>query len=649
MSRKQVTPALVIGNSHAQCLVTAAADPRCPLPADGLVSVFDDYGSPDFAADFRKEILATRAGMLKRSQDAHRVDTLLCIAGNHHNTVAMRMGSELTDFILPSEPDLPLEKNATIVPYSAVYQSIYNLSLVAFSSLVDLIRNACDGPLIHLYPPAPIEDEDLIRKLQREHAERSGVDFGTRPLDNVSLSPPLVRYKAWCIGKAVIRDLCDSYGIYVTGGPDNLTTEDGRFLFEGGHSDATHGGEEYARRVWQWWAEVADTERARAAKWLASRESLESPTRSPYDTAPDRAYWRRSAQQPPGLVDPVGPQEPLITKETRIATAGSCFAQHIARYLANSGYRYMVTEGKPSYVSTAVAESFNYGTFTARYGNIYTARQLRQLIERAKGTFDPIEDAWELPEGGWVDPFRTQIQPGGFASVEELRQDRAAHFRSVLMAIGLMDVLVFTLGLTEGWRDRRDGSIYPVAPGVSGGSFDPSIHEFVNFGVDEVREDLNASLDLIATVNPAAKVILTVSPVPLIATATEQSVVTATTYSKSVLRVAADELSGSRENVIYFPSYEVITSPLARGRYFAEDLRSVREVGVAHVMTLFFRHLANHELELPEELRRYLELPEVIDLDLDSLSAREPEPEEDPDGYDAISRVLCDLDALQGD
>jgi hypothetical protein len=42
----------------------------------------------------------------------------------------------------------------------------------------------------------------------------------------------------------------------------------------------------------------------------------------------------------------------------------------------------------------------------------------------------------------------------------------------------------------------------------------------------------------------------------------------------------------------YFPSYEVITSPASRGAYYADDLRTVTEAGVEHVMRLFFRHLA---------------------------------------------------------
>ena len=140
---------------------------------------------------------------------------------------------------------------------------------------------------------------------------------------------------------------------------------------------------------------------------------------------------------------------------------------------------------------------------------------------------------------------------------------------------------------------RLDGAVYPVAPGVAGGSFDPDRYAFANFGVGEVLADLEAFVGKLRLVNPRAKMILTVSPVPLVATYTDRNVLVATTYSKSVLRVVAETVSRTRENVCYFPSFEIITGNYNRGRYFGPDLRSVTEEGVDHVMSVFMRHLTD--------------------------------------------------------
>ena len=84
--------------------------------------------------------------------------------------------------------------------------------------------------------------------------------------------------------------------------------------------------------------------------------------------------------------------------------------------------------------------------------------------------------------------------------------------------------------------------------------------------------------------NPYAHLILTVSPVPLVATATDQHVVAATTYSKAALRVAAEQVVAARPNVVYFPAYEIVAGPQAPHDYYAEDRREVTPEGVSAVM-----------------------------------------------------------------
>jgi len=312
----------------------------------------------------------------------------------------------------------------------------------------------------------------------------------------------------------------------------------------------------------------------------------------PYKSLPDKAFWKRAVAAPASSdVDPVGLFELRITPETKVATAGSCFAQHIARYLSNSGYNYYVAEPGHPILPASVRAKNNYGLFSARYGNIYTTRQLWQLFQRAFGTFTPAEEVWKEAEDVFLDPFRPTTQPGGYISAEELSTDRRQHLAAVRKMFQKLDVFVFTLGLTECWRSRQDGSVFPLCPGVEGGTFDADRHEFYNQPVDDVIDDLTNFRNALAAVNPAASIVFTVSPVPLVATAQPgENVLSATTYSKSVLRVAAETMRRRFDNVHYFPSYEIITGAFNRGAYYAGDLRSVVESGVGHVMSLFMAH-----------------------------------------------------------
>lgn len=290
-------------------------------------------------------------------------------------------------------------------------------------------------------------------------------------------------------------------------------------------------------------------------------------------------------------IDPVTPPPFRIKAEDRVVTAGSCFAQHLGRHLGLQGHPFFETEPAHPLMNEETAREFGYGIYSARYGNIYTSRQLLQLWRRATGRFEPEGDAWQQ-NGAWYDPFRPTIQPHGFPTWQEYSQDRQQHFAAVHRAFTEADVLVFTLGLTECWRSRVDGAAYPICPGVAAGEFDPQKHEMVNLSVDEVVADLEAFLTEVREVNPGLRLVLTVSPVPLAATAEHSHVLEATTYSKSVLRVAADKLAG-HDGVYYFPSYEIVQA--GGPSCFAADRRSVVESAVEHVMVLFQRHVMDAE------------------------------------------------------
>ena len=330
-----------------------------------------------------------------------------------------------------------------------------------------------------------------------------------------------------------------------------------------------------------------------AATPATQNATTKTPALNPYAGLPDYQFWRRAVERLPiAEVNPVVNARFFLSRKSKVATAGSCFAQHIARTLTAHGFNYYVTEtgdGLPQ----PEAEQRNFGVFSARFGNLYTARQLVQLFDRAYGRFSPVDNVWKRSDGRLADPFRPQVEPVGFASVEALEQSRATHFAAVREMFENLDVFVFTLGLTEAWRNRADGAIFPLAPGVVAGEMDHDRYEFINFDVKEVASDLRQFISQLSSVNPHAKIILTVSPVPLIATYENQHVLVSTTYSKAVLRAAAGEISKANSHCDYFPSYEIVTGNYNRGQYFEDDLRAIKQEGVDHVMRLFLLSYSN--------------------------------------------------------
>ncbi|MBU2865565.1 GSCFA domain-containing protein [Pacificibacter marinus] len=323
---------------------------------------------------------------------------------------------------------------------------------------------------------------------------------------------------------------------------------------------------------------------------------------SPYDTLPPRAFWRSGVvAEVPESAEPIQVAEPLqaiqglylpkfaITKDTTIMTAGSCFAQHVHRNLYERDWAVLDFESPQHNFRRDVMTRFGYGMYSARYGNIYSARQMVQLLHEAYGFETPHAPVWQRPDGKYVDAQRPAIEPDGYDTPELVRDARAHHLRILRKTFESAELLIFTLGLTETWCHTATGTVYPTAPGVIATPTEPQEISYRNDGHRAIMADLRALNDFGKSRNPNFKLLLTVSPVPLTATASGAHVLPATTYSKSVLRAAAGEFVRAHDTVDYFPSFEIITNAATRGRFFEANQRSVTSRGVKAAMDMFFQ------------------------------------------------------------
>ncbi|BBL73629.1 GSCFA domain-containing protein [Methylomagnum ishizawai] len=441
-----------------------------------------------------------------------------------------------------------------------------------------------------LPPPPPVAATQLQGLFSEERIER---------IAHLPLEPLEIRRSIWKRYCELAAQLGGEYGIHFLEPPASVFTPEGLLREECYGGDPMHGNPEYGFRVLSMLASVM-AEGATAHRTPSTIHRTPRKTqRHPYVGLPDSAYWKQSVGDPaPGEVDPVTEVRFKIKPEDKVATAGSCFAQHISKRLRGGGFNFFVTEAPATDDEASRARGFY--DFSARYGNVYTARQLVQLFDRAFGFFTPIEPVWRRDNTSFCDPFRPRIEPDGFPARKAVRAEMENHLKAVRRLFLELDVLVFTLGLTECWISRLDGAAYPMAPGVAGGVYDPDQYAFVNFGVAEVVADLKRFFEQLRLVNPKARAILTVSPVPLMATRSGQHVLAATTYSKSVLRVAAEETTRIFDHVYYFPSYEIITGPHAAGGYYGPDRRSVLDAGVDHVMRVFMSRLTESAAPAPQ-------------------------------------------------
>ena len=297
---------------------------------------------------------------------------------------------------------------------------------------------------------------------------------------------------------------------------------------------------------------------------------------NPYENLPEQHFWKTGVWAQKGDIGPRVQKTLTIPQDARISTAGSCFAQNLAKHLLARN---------PSNFHTTEALRDGDPVFSARFGNIYTAHQLLQLFQEAMGGAADGSCAIQRADGRYVDVFRPFVEPDGFDDADAVVAARQVHLQAVKTMFLETNVFVFTLGLTETWQSTETDRVFPVAPGVY--SVD-AVAEFRNFELNEIQATMETFLDELAKVNRDAQVLLTVSPVPLTATYTQDHVLVATMHSKSILRVVCSQVSAKYANAFYFPSYEMISNPYSgESAYEPDNMRTIKSDHIARVMRFF--------------------------------------------------------------
>lgn len=218
----------------------------------------------------------------------------------------------------------------------------------------------------------------------------------------------------------------------------------------------------------------------------------------------------------PGHVPPA----PMLREQQSVITLGSCFARNLRSTLARSGVnasQFWIPSGLNN--TFAILDFFSWCVMGAQTGRgfRYERNKSGEIQE-----WNPVAE-----RDTYVEAFK---EAGAF---------------------------VFTIGLAEVWQDRETGSVF--WRGIPNEIFDANRHVFRLSTVDENAANLRQTIALIRQLNPTAPIVLTLSPVPLLATFREISCLTADCVSKSVLRVALDQvMADARPNVYYWPSFEIV-------------------------------------------------------------------------------------------
>jgi hypothetical protein len=270
-----------------------------------------------------------------------------------------------------------------------------------------------------------------------------------------------------------------------------------------------------------------------------------------------------------------------LRSEDKFFAIGSCFARGLEHALVK--HRVAVESAAPEFARLQPVNKEVTGLgFTNKYNTFSMLNELRWALDPA-ATF-PMESIVQVSKDTWSDPHTTPtLEPAGF----EETMDRRALMQTVTKRITNCRAVIITLGLAEVWRDIKADVYINRTPLMK---IHPGRYEFHLTGFAENWNNLEAIHVLLSRYgHPDFRIVVTVSPVPLMATFSTMDVVAANTYAKSLLRAVAQEWAAAHDNVDYFPSYEIVQNS-DRAATWEADLRHVRAAGAEHIMELFLRN-----------------------------------------------------------
>ncbi len=280
---------------------------------------------------------------------------------------------------------------------------------------------------------------------------------------------------------------------------------------------------------------------------------------------------------------PYSVENKIMDKNTPIGSAGSCFAMEIAKVLQSEKFNYVITELGENPKKEAIVDGYKLGSgealYSANFGILFNTPSLKQLAEKAFGERKFTKYLVQAEQGLYMDPYRENVF---FVSKDNFLRDYPKHIEAVRQTLLQSEVFIFTAGLNECW-ELKDGTVISRNP-------QDNFFHLIEHKVLSVQDNIDNIMYFFNSVkrhNPKFKLVLTLSPIPLLATGRGDThhIIEANTHSKAVLRVALEEVVNMHEDIYYLPSYELVTECMPNA--WKEDHRHVTPETVDKVIDMF--------------------------------------------------------------
>jgi len=278
------------------------------------------------------------------------------------------------------------------------------------------------------------------------------------------------------------------------------------------------------------------------------------------------------------LVSPSVSPSFSIGKADSVFAIGSCFARNLEGALHKAGMNVLSRKIELGKIGDDVGAATN---FLNKYNASSILNDLKWALDR--DSFPGEDIIYSVSDEVYCDPQLGLIRlPYPLADIMDMR----ARYLDAMAQVAMADVVIITLGYVETWYDKELDLYLNIAPPPRLCAKFPDRFEFRVLGFEDVLQALEDIYALLKTHRKKPlKMLLTVSPVPLVSTFRDVDVLVANTYSKSVQRAAAETFVAGKQDVDYFPSYEFVTLSNPAICWARGDYRHVSPDIVARIMS----------------------------------------------------------------
>lgn len=262
-----------------------------------------------------------------------------------------------------------------------------------------------------------------------------------------------------------------------------------------------------------------------------------------------------------------------------VFTIGSCFARNVEAALIENNMTVLSRDFDLGEVGESIGEAAN---FFNKYSIHSIYNEMKWALERDSFPGEAVL----YPSPGGQPYFDAQMGQSRL----DFPLDQVLAFRhrylDAMAQVKDADVIIITLGYVETWFDNELGIYLNVIPPIETLRAHPERFNFRVLGYAEILETLHQLYALLQKHrDKPMKMLITVSPVPLLATFRDVDVLVANAYSKSVQRAVLEQFVTEVPQVDYFPSYEFVTLSNPTIAWSRNDYRHVNSDLVARIMS----------------------------------------------------------------